>query len=95
LLNFKIVGCGSVIDGVFKKREGYDGWTDLYYDSEIVTKSKTYRLKVNRVKDDRSGLVFGVFNQKTADPDLSYINQNVYGLSACNTEYTYMCSKCN
>jgi len=55
---------------VFKK-DGSNGWTDLYYDNTVITKKTTYNLTLESVNSDRSGLVFGLFSKDTMNPDLS------------------------
>jgi len=41
-------------------------------------------LKLNDTESDKSGLVFGFFNQDHIKPELDNINNNVIGLSANN-----------
>jgi len=39
------------------------------------------------INNDGSGLIIGLFERETRNPDLSYINSTVWGISMSNSKY--------
>jgi len=72
-----ILGEASLVDGVFSKPQGSDGWQDLYFDEAVIRKDTSYTVTLKALHEDGGGLVLGVFSKQSRSADCEYIASSV------------------
>ena len=81
--NWEIIGNGKLQDNVMTKPTGYDGWVTMFIFNQILNSGVwEFKLLVQNIHTDKSGLVFGFFQGDNRDPSPKNIISKIIGINA-------------